>query len=123
MCQAFDGLGRPPVLGTVAVGPMKPFRASKVTLGDAAVSRIRRGTNRLTQENEAFVREAIEAGIEHVDTAHLYTGGDSEVTIGEALSGGLTDDVVVAPKGGFRDSSPDALREEIEESLRRLRTD
>src|SRR3954454_23116049 len=96
---------------------------TKVSLGGGGVTRIGLGTNRLTQENEAFVREAIEAGIEHVDTAHLYTGGDSEVTIGAALSGGMTERVGGAPRGGFHDPSPDALREEIEQSLRRLRTD
>jgi pyridoxine 4-dehydrogenase len=98
-------------------------REAKVRLGDAEVARIGLGTNRLTPDHVAFVREAIEAGVDHIDTAHLYTGGESEATIGEALSGGARQPVVVATKGGFHDASPEALREEIEASFRRLRTD
>lgn len=82
------------------------------------------GTNRLTQtrENVAFLRAAVEAGLQHVDTAHLYSRGDSEAAIGAALSpapGGVT----IATKGGYRDGRPDVLRAELDESLRRLRTE
>jgi len=95
-------------------------------LGDAEVSRIGLGTNRLTntREHVAFVREAVAAGVMHVDTAHLYTRGESEDTIGTALSL-LADGVVVATKGGFQagEGQPDVLRAQIEQSLRRLRTD
>jgi aryl-alcohol dehydrogenase-like predicted oxidoreductase len=98
----------------------------KIRLGDAEVTRIGLGTNRLanTPENVAFVSEAVEAGVEHVDTAHLYAGGESEVTIGAALAGGAHAGVV-ATKGGFGDGEgrPEVLRAQIEESLRRLRTD
>ena len=95
-------------------------------LGDAEVSRIGLGTNRLTntREHVAFVREAVAAGVMHVDTAHLYTRGESEDTIGTALSP-QADGVVVATKGGFQagEGQPDVLRAQIEQSLRRLRTD
>jgi aryl-alcohol dehydrogenase-like predicted oxidoreductase len=86
--------------------------------------RIGLGTNRLTNtpENVAFLREAVAAGLDHIDTAHLYTGGESEETIGAALSP-APDGVVVATKGGYRDGRPDALRAELDKSLRRLRTD
>ena len=87
--------------------------------------RIGLGTNRLahTPEHVAFLREAVEAGIEHIDTAHLYVGGESEMTIGEALPDGGPDGVVVATKGGFHDGRPAVLRDELEQSLRRLRTE
>jgi len=100
-------------------------RPTKIRLGDADVTRIGLGTNRLTNtpDHVALVRQAVEAGVEHIDTAHLYTGGQSEATIGEALSGGVPGRVVVGTKGGFNDGSPDVLRGEIEESLRRLGTD
>jgi pyridoxine 4-dehydrogenase len=95
-------------------------------LGDAEVTRIGLGTNRLTntREHVAFVREAVAAGVMHVDTAHLYTRGESEDTIGTALSP-QADGVVVATKGGFQagEGQPDVLRAQIEQSLRRLRTD
>jgi pyridoxine 4-dehydrogenase len=95
-----------------------------VRLGDTEVTRIGLGTNRLTKtpENVAFVREAVAAGVNHVDTAHLYTGGESEETIGAALSP-APPGCVVATKGGYDRGRPEVLRAEIEESLRRLRTD
>jgi len=100
--------------------------ARTVKLGDAEVTRMGLGTNRLanTGENVAFIRDAVAAGVGLIDTAHLYTGGESEATIGEALSS-LSERPVVATKGGFRpgEGSPEALRAQIEESLRRLRTD
>jgi len=94
-------------------------------LGDIEIARIGLGTNRLrrTPENVAFVRQAVTAGIGMVDTAHSYTGGESEATIGEALSP-HPHGVVVATKGGFAPGtgSPEALSAQIDESLRRLRT-
>ena len=94
-------------------------------LGDTEVARIGLGTNRLrkTPENVEFVRRAVAAGIGMVDTAHTYTDGESEATIGEALSP-RPDGVVVATKGGFAPGtgSPEALSAQIDESLRRLRT-
>jgi aryl-alcohol dehydrogenase-like predicted oxidoreductase len=95
-------------------------------LGDVEVGRIGLGTNRLknTPENVAFIRDAVEAGVSHIDTAYLYTGGESEETIGAALNP-LPEDVVVATKGGYKrgDGRPEVLRSQIEESLRRLRTE
>jgi pyridoxine 4-dehydrogenase len=95
-----------------------------LTLGDTPLTRIGLGTNRLknTPENVAFVQDAVAAGIGLIDTAHSYTGGESEQTIGAALSSS-SDRCVVATKGGWGSGRPDALRAEIEESLRRLRTD
>jgi pyridoxine 4-dehydrogenase len=104
---------------------MTPAPTTKIRLGDSDVTRIGLGTNRLTNtpEHVAFVREAVEAGVEHIDTAHLYTGGQSEAAIGEALSSGAEPRVVFGTKGGYHDARPEVLREEIEESLRRLRVD
>jgi aryl-alcohol dehydrogenase-like predicted oxidoreductase len=95
-----------------------------LTLGDTPLSRIGLGTNRLTNapENVAFVRDAVAAGIGLIDTAHTYTGGESEQTIGAALSS-TPHGCVVATKGGYRDARPEVLSAEIDESLRRLRTD
>ena len=58
-----------------------------------------------------------------IDTAHLYTGGESEKTIGRALSS-TTSGVIVATKGGYGDAGrgkPEILRMEIEQSLASLR--
>ena len=94
----------------------------EITLGGVDVPRIGMGTNRLRPSNVGFVQEAVAAGVRFIDTAHLYSGGESEATIGEA---GVAGDCVVATKGGYQpgEGRPDVLREQIEESLRRLRTD
>jgi aryl-alcohol dehydrogenase-like predicted oxidoreductase len=101
-------------------------RSAKLRLGDVEVARIGLGTNRLanTPANVAFLKQAVAAGVSMIDTAHSYTNGASEQTIGAALSP-VPDRVVVATKGGWVGGGgrPDALRAEIEESLRRLRTD
>ena len=93
-------------------------------VGETDVARIGLGTNRLThtRENIEFIRHAVAAGMGLIDTAHLYTGGQSEETIGDAR---VQDRCLVATKGGFRsgEGRPDVLRAQIEESLRRLQTE
>jgi aryl-alcohol dehydrogenase-like predicted oxidoreductase len=97
-----------------------------VRLGEKDIVRIGLGTNRLTHTpgHVAFIREAVAAGVQLVDTAHLYTGGQSEQTVGEA---GATQNpgVVVATKGGYApgDGRPEVLRQQVEQSLRALKTD
>ncbi|TMM00426.1 MAG: aldo/keto reductase, partial [Actinobacteria bacterium] len=73
---------------------------------------------------QALLREALSAGVNFIDTAHLYTGGDSERTIGAALAP-FPEGPVVATKGGYSpgEGRPEVLRAQVEESLRRLRTD
>lgn len=97
-----------------------------ITLAGAEVKRIGLGTNRLTNSpaNVEFIRAARAAGLGHIDSAYLYTSGESEATIGAALDLPL-DGTVVATKGGYKagEGRPDVLRAQIEESLRRLGTD
>jgi pyridoxine 4-dehydrogenase len=97
-----------------------------ISLAGIEVRRIGLGTNRLTNtpENVEFIRAAVAAGLAHVDSAYLYTAGESEATIGSALDLPRSG-CVVATKGGYRagEGSPDVLRGQIEESLRRLGTD
>ena len=88
-------------------------------------SRIGLGTNRLTDTpaNRAFLEQAVAAGIDFIDTAHLYASGESERTIGAALAP-LPPGLSVAPKGGYnRGVGPAGLRAQIEESFERLRTE
>ena len=98
--------------------------AKTLSLGDTEVTRIGLGTNRLshTAEHVDFIREAAAAGIGMIDTAHSYANGESEATIGEALESG-SGSCLVATKGGWGEGNggPEVLREQIEESLRRLR--
>jgi aryl-alcohol dehydrogenase-like predicted oxidoreductase len=77
------------------------------------VARIGLGTNRLTDtpEHVAFVKEAVEVGVGLIDTAHTYTGGGSEETIGSVVLFGA-DECVVATKGGYAPGHgrPEVLR-------------
>src|SRR5829696_2520454 len=98
-----------------------------IRLADVEVPRIGLGTNRLTTapEHIAFLREAVAAGLRHIDTAHGYTGGDSERAIGGALAGAAAE-VLVATKGGYGgrgQGRPEVLRAQIEQSLRSLGTE
>jgi pyridoxine 4-dehydrogenase len=99
---------------------------STLRLGDVEVTRVGLGTNRLTNtpEHVTFIGDAVAAGLTHIDTAHSYTGGESEETIGVALSP-APDGRVVATKGGYAPGTgrPESLRAQIDTSLRRLRTD
>jgi aryl-alcohol dehydrogenase-like predicted oxidoreductase len=98
---------------------------STIQLADFDVPRIGLGTNRLndTSDHIDFIRGAVEAGIRHIDTARLYTGGESEQAIGAALEG--NGDVLVATKGGYHpgEGKPDVLRAQLEQSLKALRRD
>jgi pyridoxine 4-dehydrogenase len=104
------------------------MQSTRLKLGDTQIARIGLGTNRLTNTpaNVAFVKQAVAAGVEMIDTAHSYTGGESEQTIGAALSPDFGR-CVVATKGGGGGGGgrgrPENLQAEIEDSLRRLRTD
>jgi aryl-alcohol dehydrogenase-like predicted oxidoreductase len=85
-----------------------------------------------TDESEAI--DAIRAGFEHginlIDTAPVYGFGRSEEIVGKALAG-LRDRAVIATKVGlewrdgkvFRNATRSRILQEIEDSLRRLRTD
>ncbi|MFZ2870465.1 aldo/keto reductase [Zavarzinia sp.] len=83
-------------------------------------------------ESIATIHSAIDRGVTLVDTAPVYGFGTSEDIVGKALAiGGYRAKAQIATKAGlawndgkvFRDSRPERLRLEIEDSLRRLRTD
>jgi aryl-alcohol dehydrogenase-like predicted oxidoreductase len=80
----------------------------------------------------AILREAVDRGITFFDTAEVYGPYTNEELVGEALAP-VRDRVVIATKFGFQiengkptggvDSRLDHIREVVEASLRRLRTD
>ena len=101
--------------------------STKLRFGDVEIARIGLGTNRLTNTptNVAFIKQAVASGVGMIDTAHTYTGGESEATIGAAPAP-VPDTCVVATKGGAGGPGrgrPENVKAEIEESFRRLRTD
>jgi aryl-alcohol dehydrogenase-like predicted oxidoreductase len=83
-------------------------------------------------ESVAIIHAALDAGINFIDTADVYSRGESEEIVGQALAGGRRDSVVLATKahGKMHDSDPNQfgnsrrwLVKEVESSLRRLKTD
>jgi aryl-alcohol dehydrogenase-like predicted oxidoreductase len=85
-------------------------------------------------EQEAAMRRALELGINFFDTAQAYGFGASEQLLGKALEPEIKnhrDELVLATKGGLRmegdrllrDSSPEWLRQGVEDSLRFLGTE
>jgi aryl-alcohol dehydrogenase-like predicted oxidoreductase len=78
-----------------------------------------------------IIHRALDAGINFIDTADVYSRGESEEIVGKALSGGRRDDVVLATKfhGAMGDdpnrqgNSRRWIMRAVEDSLRRLGTD
>jgi len=80
---------------------------------------------------------AIDRGINFIDTADVYSQGESEEIVGKALAGGRRDDVILATKvhaqmgvqsgeqgdPNKRGNSRRWIIREVENSLRRLQTD
>ena len=81
-------------------------------------------------ESIRIVHRALDAGITFVDTADVYSAGESEVILGKALKG-RRDDIILATKAhmpmsddaNHRGNSRRWIVREVEESLRRLGTD
>jgi aryl-alcohol dehydrogenase-like predicted oxidoreductase len=105
------------------------------------VSRIAQGTWAIggwmwggTDERESIraIHAALDKGINLIDTAPVYGFGVSEEIVGKAIEErGNREKVFIATKVGLewqngsvsRNSSPDRIRKEVQDSLRRLRTD
>ena len=108
-------LGRTGVqVSTLALGTMNLGKIGGTTQADA----------------DALVGAALDAGINLVDTADVYSAGQSEQMLGKALAG-RRDDVVLATKAGLpmgedrnaRGGSRRWLTKALEDSLRRLDVD
>jgi aryl-alcohol dehydrogenase-like predicted oxidoreductase len=82
-------------------------------------------------ESIRIIHHALDAGINFIDTADVYSQGESEEIVGKALAGGRRDDVVLATKfHGAMGEDPNQqgnsrrwIIREVEDSLRRLGTD
>src|ERR1700729_1259077 len=82
-------------------------------------------------ESVRIIHRAFDAGINFIDTADVYSRGESEEIVAKALAGGRRDDVVLATKvngpmgedPNERGNSRRWIIREVENSLRRLQTD
>jgi len=87
--------------------------------------------NRDHDDSVAIIDAALDAGINFIDTADVYSAGESEIIVGKALAGSKRDGVVLAtkvhgPMGDDRNMTGNSRRwiiRECENSLRRLGTD
>jgi aryl-alcohol dehydrogenase-like predicted oxidoreductase len=77
------------------------------------------------------IHRALDAGIDFIDTADIYSRGESEEIVGKALAGGRRDNIVLATKfhnpmgqdPNERGNSRRWIVRAVEASLRRLGTD
>ncbi len=107
-----------------------PLKVSKIALGTWAIGGWMWG-GADDDESVRTIRAALDGGINLIDTAPVYGFGRAEEIVGRALAGGRRRHTIIATKAGmewrdgrvFRNSSPERLRRELEESLRRLGTD
>ena len=103
-----------------------------ISVSDIALGAMMFGAMGNTDHDEsiAMIHTALDAGINLVDTADVYSSGESEEIVGKALKG-RRDDVVLATKFGlpretdpnYQGGSPRWIKRAIEDSLRRLDVD
>jgi len=82
-------------------------------------------------ESIRIIHQALDAGINFVDTANMYVRGESERVVGKALMGGRREKVIVATKVHFpqsddpndRGNSRRHIMQAVEDSLHRLQTE
>ena len=103
------------------------------SIGSLAVSVVGLGCNNFgwhidETASRRVINAALDAGINHFDTADVYGGTESERILGRAL-GKRRDEVVIATKFGSKvdetrqGASPGYVKRACEDSLRRLGTD
>jgi aryl-alcohol dehydrogenase-like predicted oxidoreductase len=109
--------------------PKTGLKVSRVALGTWAMGGwMWGGTDQ--RESVATIRAAVDQGINLIDTAPVYGFGVSEEIVGAALEGVRTQ-AVIATKAGlewregkiYRNATRARILQEVDDSLRRLRTD
>lgn len=104
------------------------FQVSEISLGTWQVGG--RWGSAFDQSNaEKLLHQAIDEGINFIDTADVYEGGRSESAVGKVVNS-RTEKVYVATKCGGKvrpkthtGYTPEVLRGYVEDSLRNLKTD
>jgi pyridoxine 4-dehydrogenase len=122
-------------VGTLAIGD--ELRVRRLGFGAARIARARGEDGAISREiGRSLVRRAVARGVNFIDVAALYAGGECEEIIAEAIHP-YPDEVVIASKAGFvpaapvkdgqawpkPDGRPETIRSSCDDSLRRLRLD
>lgn len=117
--------------------------SKKITLGKSGLNvfPVGLGANKISDANPEtntefggdIILEAVNRGLNFIDTAYLYGYGKSEEIIGQTLKeNNLRDETIIATKGAHDiqtngevrfNNHPAFLRGQVENSLRRLQTD
>ncbi len=115
---------------TINIGGL-PLPASRVGLGTWAIGGWMWGGSNAREAVQA-IQAAVDQGITLIDTAPVYGFGRSEELVGRALmTDGRRARTIIATKAGiewfngslYRNASVERIRQDVENSLRRLRTD
>jgi aryl-alcohol dehydrogenase-like predicted oxidoreductase len=111
----------------------RPFASTGVKVSPLCLGAMMFGAwgNPDHDEGIAIIHRALDAGINFIDTADVYSRGESEEIVGKALAGGKRDNVFLATKvHGTMGDDPNEfgnsrrwIAREVENSLRRLKTD
>ncbi len=128
--QTVDQSNQPGRFMEYAEIPGTELKVSRVALGTWAIGGWMWGGTDEAQ-SIATIRSAFTHGINVIDTAPVYGFGRSEEIVGKALADGLRKDALIATKVGLewhdgkitRNGSRERIMREVEDSLRRLKTD
>ncbi len=100
------------------------LKVSVAGLGSGGHSRLGRATGRSEKESIALVRQALDLGINLIDTSEAY---GTESIVGKAMEGFARDRVIISTKKLLpspEHPNPQAeVRKSLEQSLQKLRTD
>lgn len=116
--------------------------SQEVTVGKSSVktTKLGLGTNKVgghnlfpglkDEDGYALVKQALDAGVQLIDTAYMYGEGRSEKIIGDVIQDYDRSKIVIATKGAQDanngnkpNNDPAFLKQAVEDSLKRLKTD
>jgi aryl-alcohol dehydrogenase-like predicted oxidoreductase len=111
----------------------RPLGRSGMSVSQLCLGAMMFGTAGNPDHDDAvkIIHRALDAGINFIDTADVYSTGESEQIVGQALASGRRDNVVLATKAGLpfgrdpnqRGTSRRWITQAVDASLRRLGTD
>ncbi|ONI69138.1 aldo/keto reductase [Kribbella sp. ALI-6-A] len=110
----------------------RPLGRTGITVSELCLGAMMFGAAGNSDHDDSIriIHRALDAGINFIDTADIYSAGESEEIVGKALAG-RRDDIVLATKVGLpfdedpnhRGASRRWIIESVDRSLRRLGTD